>query len=71
MFLKRSLVAMAGILIFIGVFILRSHLSDAHLENLFKKERVKYGVQDTVLTLPIAAPPMPGSVNSSSEKATP
>jgi peptidoglycan/xylan/chitin deacetylase (PgdA/CDA1 family) len=58
MFLKRSLVAMAGILIFIGVFILRSHLSDAHLENLFKKERVKYGVQDTVLTLPIAAPPI-------------
>ena len=49
---------MAGILIFIGVFILRSHLMDARLENLFKKERVKYGVQDTVLTLPIAAPPI-------------
>lgn len=57
MFLKRVLVMMGGILLFIGAFLLKFHLSDAHLENVFQQERVKYGVDHTVLTLPEAAPP--------------
>jgi peptidoglycan/xylan/chitin deacetylase (PgdA/CDA1 family) len=57
MFLKRSLVTLAGILVFIGVFLLRFHLADAHIQNTFREERMKFGVADTVLTLPEAEPP--------------
>jgi peptidoglycan/xylan/chitin deacetylase (PgdA/CDA1 family) len=58
MFLKRSLVMMVGVLLFIGALFLKFHLSDAHLENVFAQERDKYGVADSVLTLPEASPPI-------------
>jgi peptidoglycan/xylan/chitin deacetylase (PgdA/CDA1 family) len=58
MFLKRSLVTLAGILVFIGIFLLRFHLSDAHIQNIFQNERMKFGVADAVLTVPEAEPPV-------------
>jgi peptidoglycan/xylan/chitin deacetylase (PgdA/CDA1 family) len=50
MFLKRSLVVLTGILLFIGVFLLTFRLSDARLDNIFRQERAKYGVEGIVLT---------------------
>ena len=63
MFLKRSLVLLTGILLFIGAYLLTFRLSDARLENTFRQERVKYGVQGIVLTAaqPSFAVPAPSA----------
>ena len=59
MFFKRSLVLTVGVLLFIGAFLLKFHLSEARLENTFKEGREKYGVEGAELTLQEAAPPAP------------
>jgi hypothetical protein len=59
MFLKRSLVLMAGILLFIGFFLLKFHYTDAGIEKRFAQQRIAYGVEGTVLTSPESAPPPP------------
>ena len=61
MFLKRILVVIVGVLLFIAAFFLKFHLSDQHLENTFQQERAKYGVENTVLTAPYASPPLPAA----------
>ena len=50
MFLKRSMVLMAGLFLFIIGFIIMFHLDDAKMENGFRQERLKFGVEGTVLT---------------------
>jgi peptidoglycan/xylan/chitin deacetylase (PgdA/CDA1 family) len=50
MFLKRSIVLAAGVLLFIAAFIIYSDLSHAQMENRFRAEREKFGVQGVVLT---------------------
>jgi peptidoglycan/xylan/chitin deacetylase (PgdA/CDA1 family) len=70
MFLKRSLVVVVGILLFIGVLLLKLHLTQTNLENEFKADREKYGVEGTVLTLPQSAMPQPPE-NSTAPAPTP
>jgi peptidoglycan/xylan/chitin deacetylase (PgdA/CDA1 family) len=57
MFLKRSLVLIVGVLLFIAVFLFKIHHSDAKIENEFQQARVQYSVDQTVLTAPESAPP--------------
>ena len=52
MFLKRSLVVVVGSLLFIGVILLKLHLTQSHLESEFKHERERFGVEGEVVTLP-------------------
>jgi peptidoglycan/xylan/chitin deacetylase (PgdA/CDA1 family) len=60
MFLKRSLVLVVGVILFIAFFLLRFHLSDAHIENIFHEERQQFAVTDQVLTTPeVPASPVP------------
>jgi peptidoglycan/xylan/chitin deacetylase (PgdA/CDA1 family) len=54
MFLKRSLVLIVGVLLFIAVFLFKIHHSDAKIENEFQQARVQYGVEQTILTAPEA-----------------
>lgn len=50
MFLKRSLVLVVGVLLFIGAFLLFFKMRDAGIEKTFRQTREDYGVQGTVLT---------------------
>jgi peptidoglycan/xylan/chitin deacetylase (PgdA/CDA1 family) len=50
MFLKRSLVLVIGVLLFIGAFLLFFKMRDAGIEKNFRQTREDYGVQGTVLT---------------------
>jgi peptidoglycan/xylan/chitin deacetylase (PgdA/CDA1 family) len=50
MFLKRSIVLAAGVLLFIAAFIIYSDVSHMQMENRFRAEREKFGVQGVVLT---------------------
>ncbi len=56
MFLKRSLVLMVGVLLFIGGFLLKFRNTDAGIEDTFRQARVNYGVEGTVLTSPEVEP---------------
>ena len=50
MFLKRSLVLVIGVLLFIGAFLLFFKMRDAGVEKTFRQTREDYGVQGTTLT---------------------
>jgi peptidoglycan/xylan/chitin deacetylase (PgdA/CDA1 family) len=50
MLLKRSIVLAAGVLLFIVTFIIYFDVSHAQMENRFRAEREKFGVQGTILT---------------------
>jgi len=50
MFLKRSIVLAAGILLFIAAFIIYFDFSHSEMEDRFKAEREKFGVEGQVLT---------------------
>ena len=64
MFLKRSLVVVVGTLLFIGVLLLKLHLTQAHLESEFQHQRERYGVEGEVVTLPKASHRMPSPSSS-------
>jgi peptidoglycan/xylan/chitin deacetylase (PgdA/CDA1 family) len=50
MFLKRSIVLAAGVLLFIAAFIIYFDISHAQMEHRFQAEREKFGVQGAILT---------------------
>jgi peptidoglycan/xylan/chitin deacetylase (PgdA/CDA1 family) len=50
MFLKRSIVLAAGVLLFIAAFIIYFDVSHAQMEKRFRAEREKFGVQGATLT---------------------
>ena len=67
MLLKRIIVLAAGVLLFIAAFIIFFDVSRNKMENNFKAERVKFGVEGVVLTS--ATPPTtpataPSAVNA-------
>jgi peptidoglycan/xylan/chitin deacetylase (PgdA/CDA1 family) len=60
MLLKRSIVLAAGVLLFIAAFILYFDLAHKQMEDRFRVEREKFGVEGAVLTSstpPVAASP--------------
>jgi hypothetical protein len=74
MFLKRSLVLIVGVLLFIAVFLFKIHHSDAKIENEFQQARVQHSVDQTVLTAPESAPPAtpaPATVTPASTASAP
>ena len=64
MLLKRSIVLAAGVLLFITAYIIYFDVSKMQMEDRFKAERVKYGVQGVTLTS--ATPPTSPDAASSS-----
>jgi len=50
MFLKRSIVLAAGVLLFIAAFIIYFDVSHAQMEDRFRAEREKFHVQGVILT---------------------
>jgi len=74
MFLKRSMVLAAGLFLFILGFIIYFHVNESRMEEGFRQERLKFGVEGTVLTAPEKPASASGntspSPNSSSAPAT-
>jgi peptidoglycan/xylan/chitin deacetylase (PgdA/CDA1 family) len=50
MLLKRSIALAAGVLLFIAAFITYCYISHMQMEDRFRAERVKFGVQGAILT---------------------
>ena len=79
MFLKRSIVLAAGILLFIAAFIIYFDISHSEMEDRFKAEREKFGVEGQVLTAsgpgpaPASAPvsPAPPSADAGTPSTPP
>jgi peptidoglycan/xylan/chitin deacetylase (PgdA/CDA1 family) len=67
MLLKRSLVLVTGLLLFIIGFIVYFDVVDADIEKGFQQERQKFGVDGAVLTAPVPTPSTPAP----SAQATP
>src|ERR1700683_4187177 len=66
MFLKRSIVLAAAVLLFIAAFIIYSDVYHAQMENRFRAEREKFGIEGAVLTAAgpatsTEAPPVPAA----------
>src|SRR5271155_2661353 len=79
MFLKRSMVLVAGLFLFILGFIVYFHMQDAQMEEKFRQERLKFGVEGTVLTAadtniissPYAIPPPASSSTNTAANPAP
>jgi peptidoglycan/xylan/chitin deacetylase (PgdA/CDA1 family) len=59
MFLKRSIVLVVGVLLFIATLIVYSYVSHAQMEQRFADERQKYNVEGVILTTSEPATPAP------------
>jgi peptidoglycan/xylan/chitin deacetylase (PgdA/CDA1 family) len=73
MFLKRIMVLLGGVLLFIVSFVIYSELSHKHMEDTFRAEREKFHVDNLVLTAAepaIAARPRPSSATEAPDTNT-